>query len=125
MSTRQLSLGDFAAHCLEEIESIQSGETVLEIIGGGGKVIAVVNPAQQGPDAGSPADWPGAGDAAAQEFWQPLTATQQAARQKVPIVHQAEEFYGDGTAAEWEGFDEALEQWRSEKIPAGDLLHAD
>ena len=136
MSTRQLSIGDFAAHCLEEIQAVQSGDTVLEILSSGGKVIAVLNPAPQAPDGGTLADWMGAGaglqsadlsstdaptfadadDAAAQDFWHPLTAQQQAALQHAPAVTSPESLLGDGTEDEWQGFDEALESWRSEQV---------
>lgn len=145
MSTRQLTLGNFAAHCLDEIKSVQSGDTIIEILSSG-KVVAVLSPPPPEEPAVTMADWMGSGagymtygpgydpdaptfidadDAAAQDFWHPLSARQQAELQKVPIIRNAEEFYGDGTASEWEGFDEALEQWRSEKIPAGGHLHAD
>ena len=32
MSTRQLNLIDFAAHCLEEIQTVQDGDTVIELL---------------------------------------------------------------------------------------------
>jgi len=136
MSTRQLTLGNFAAHCLDEIKSVQDGDTVIEILSSSGKVVAVLSPPPPKEPAGTLADWTGSGagtmsygpgykpDAAtfmdvddAQDFWNDLSAQQYAALQRVPIIQRAEDLYGDGTAEEWEGFDEALEQWRSEKIP--------
>lgn len=147
MSTRQLSIGDFAAHCLEEIKSIQSGDTVLEIVSSGGKVIAILNPAPQEQDEGTLADWMGSGaglvsgdlscldkptfmdadDAAAQDFWHPLSAQQQAELQNTPVITSPESLLGDGTEDEWKGFDEALESWRSEQVSplsAADFPHA-
>ena len=146
MSTRQLTLGNFAAHCLDEIKAVQGGDTVIEILSANGKVVAVLSPPPPEEPAGTLADWMGSGagymtygpgydpdepsfmdadEATAQNFWHPLSALQQAELQKVPIIRSVEEFYGDGTAAEWEGFDEALEQWRLEKTPIGGHLHAD
>lgn len=127
MSTRQLSIGDFAAHCLEEIQAVQSGDTVLEILSSGGQVIAVLNPAPHEPDGGRLVEWmnsraggtvaPGpADDAAAQDFWHPLTARQQAELQHAAAVTAPESLLGDGTEEEWQGFDEALESWRSEQV---------
>ena len=140
MSTRQLSIGDFAAHCLEEIQAIQSGDPVLEILSSGGKVIAVLNPAPQEQNGGTLADWMGMGaglvssglnlaDATTdQAFWQPVSARQQAVQQNTPAVTSPEALLGDGTEEEWQGFDEALERWRSEQVipplSAADLPHA-
>ena len=56
MSTRQLTLGNFAAHCLDEIKSVQDGETVIEILGSGGKVIAVLSPPPPEQPAGTLGD---------------------------------------------------------------------
>lgn len=61
MSTRQLTLGNFAAHCLDEIKSVQDGETVIEILGSGGKVIAVLSPPPPEEPAGTLGDWMGSG----------------------------------------------------------------
>lgn len=134
MSTRQLTLGNFAKHCLEEIEAVQKGDTVIEIVSRG-KVVAVLSPPPPEEPTGTLADWIGSGAAItgdcshsdqpcfmdvddAQDFWNDLTAEQYAALQRVPIIQRAVDLYGDGTVEEWEGFDEALEQWRSEKIPS-------
>jgi hypothetical protein len=133
MSIRQLNLGDFAEHCLDEIKAVQQGGTVVEILSSG-KVVAVLSPPPAEEPEGTLADWIGSGAAItgdysnldqpcfmdvddAQDFWNELSAQQYAALQRVPIIQRAEDLYGDGTAEEWEGFDEALEQWRSEKIP--------
>jgi hypothetical protein len=144
MRVRQLSIADFAAHCLEEIKAIQSGDTVLEILGNGGKVLAVLNPAPQQQYEGTLGEWVGsgsglvsgdlncldeptfvdAGEAAARDFWKPSTALEQAALQKVPIVQTLEDFNGDGIAEEWEGFDDALKEWRAEPISSEGTGHA-
>ena len=146
MSTRQLSIGDFAAHCLEEIQAIQSGDTVLEILSSGGKVIAVLNPAPQEQNGRTLEDWMGSGaglvsgglssliqptfaDATTdQAFWQPVSARQQSVQQNTPAVTSPEALLGDGTEEEWQGFDEDLERWRSEQVipplSAADLPHA-
>lgn len=118
MSTRQLSIGDFAAHCLEEIKAIQSGDTVLEILSAG-KIVAIVNPA---PQSGKLTQQ------ASADFWQPMTAQDYARQQGIPPVTRVEDILGPGNAADWEGFDEALETWRaeplSEPLRAADTSHA-
>jgi hypothetical protein len=143
MSTRQLTLGNFAAHCLDEIKAVQNGDTVIEILSSSGKVVAVLSPPELEEPAGTLADWMGSGAGTmsygpgydpeaptfmdaddAQGFWNDLSAQQCAALQRVPITRRAEDFFGDGKAEEWEGFDEALEQWRSETIPSGGQSHA-
>ena len=60
MSTRQLTLGNFAAHCLDEIKSVQDGDTVIEILSSG-KVVAVLSPPPPEEPAGTLADWMGSG----------------------------------------------------------------
>ena len=60
MSTRQLTLGNFAAHCLDEIQTVQQGDTVIEILSDG-KVVAVVSPPLAVEAAGSLAEWMGSG----------------------------------------------------------------
>ena len=60
MSTRQLNLSDFAAHCLEEIQTVQDGDTVIELLSSG-KVVAVLSPPPQEEQAGTLADWMGRG----------------------------------------------------------------
>ena len=60
MSTRQLTLGNFAAHCLDEIKSVQAGDTVIEILSSG-KVVAVLSPPPPEEPAGTLADWMGSG----------------------------------------------------------------
>ena len=114
MSTRQLSISDFAAHCVEEIKAIQSGDTVLEITSAG-KIVAVVNPA------------PPNGTWAADGFWQNMTAQEHARQQGILPATRVEDLLGPGDAADWEGFDEALERWRAEPLPAplpDDTSHA-
>ncbi len=60
MSTKQLTLGNFAAHCLEEIEAIQKGDTIVEILNSG-KVVAVLSPPPPEGPHGTLADWMGSG----------------------------------------------------------------
>ncbi len=60
MSIRQLTLGNFAAHCLDEIESIQQGDTAIEILDDG-KVVAVLSPPPAEEPSGTLADWIGSG----------------------------------------------------------------
>ena len=61
MSTRQLTLGNFAAHCLDEIKAVQNGDTVIEILSSSGKVVAVLSPPEIEEPAGTLADWMGSG----------------------------------------------------------------
>lgn len=61
MSSRQLTLGNFAAHCLDEIKAVQEGDTVIEILSSGGKVVAVLSPPPPEDPAGTLADWMGSG----------------------------------------------------------------
>ena len=60
MSTRQLNLGDFAARCLEEIQTVQDGTSTIEILSSG-KVVAVLIPPPPDEQAGTLADWMGSG----------------------------------------------------------------
>ena len=61
MSTRQLSIGDFAAHCFEELSSIEKGTAVVELMRDG-KVVAFLCPATQPKGStGTLADWVGTG----------------------------------------------------------------
>lgn len=61
MSTRQLSISDFAAHCADELASVESGSSVVELTRAG-KVVAVIYPAPQPiGHAGTLADWVGTG----------------------------------------------------------------
>ena len=117
MNTRQLSIGDFASHCQEEISAIQSGDTVIQILSAG-KIVAVVNPA---PQSGTQAPQGLAG------LGQPMTAQDHARQQGIHPVTRVEDYLGPGDAADWEGFDEALESWRAEALPAplpDDTSHA-
>lgn len=140
MGTRQIDLVDFAAHCLDEMLAIRRDDTVLEVLGDGGEILAVINPPPAGAE-GTLGDWMGSGAAItgdlsdidqpafmdvddAQDFWNDLSAERYAELQRVPVTRRPEDFFGDGSGEEWEGFDEALEQWRSEKIPTGEQPHA-
>ena len=60
MTTKQLSISEFKAHCTEEIRALEKGGTIIELTRHGKKV-AVVQPA---PTAVSPTDlkgWIGSG----------------------------------------------------------------
>jgi hypothetical protein len=48
------------------------------------------------------------------DFWENLTAEEYARRQGVTPVTDVSQLYGNFDPGDWEGFDEALEQWRSE-----------
>jgi hypothetical protein len=61
MSTRQLSISDFAAHCFDELSSIEKSSTVVELVRDG-KIVAFVCPAAQpNGSTGTLADWMGTG----------------------------------------------------------------
>ncbi|MES2709811.1 MAG: hypothetical protein V4726_24650 [Verrucomicrobiota bacterium] len=60
MSIRQISVSDFAAHCVEEINAIQNGATVLELLSGG-RVVAVLSPSAHGEPVVPLSDWMGGG----------------------------------------------------------------
>ncbi len=47
-------------------------------------------------------------------FWENLPAAELARRQGAKPADRVEDLYGDGDPADWEGFEEAVEQWRSE-----------
>ncbi|MEW6158213.1 MAG: hypothetical protein AB1813_12315 [Verrucomicrobiota bacterium] len=47
-------------------------------------------------------------------FWENLSAAELARRQGVKSVEKVEDLYGGGDPADWEGFEDAVEQWRSE-----------
>ena len=46
-------------------------------------------------------------------FWDNLSAEELTRRKGVKPVERIEDLYGNGDPADWEGFDGALEQWRS------------
>jgi hypothetical protein len=46
-------------------------------------------------------------------FWENLSAEQYAERQGGRPIEQTESLCGGGQADDWEGFDEALEDWRT------------
>jgi hypothetical protein len=60
MSTRQLTLKDFAEHCLDEIKTVQEGDTILEILSSG-QVVAVVSPPPLDDEKGDLSGWIGRG----------------------------------------------------------------
>ena len=60
MSTRQLTISDFAAHCVDEIRAVENGDTVVELIRDG-KIIAIINPVAPGPTTGTFGDCIGSG----------------------------------------------------------------
>lgn len=47
-------------------------------------------------------------------FWDNLSAEELARRQGVSVVREVSALYGEGDPVDWEGFDEALERWRTE-----------
>jgi hypothetical protein len=47
-------------------------------------------------------------------FYDNLSAEELARRQGVKPVEDISKLYGNGDPADWEGFDEALEQWRAQ-----------
>ncbi len=47
-------------------------------------------------------------------FFDNLSAAELAGRQGVKPVARVEDLYGHGDPSDWEGFDEALAQWRAE-----------
>jgi len=48
------------------------------------------------------------------DFWENLTAEEYARRQGVSPVTDVSQLYGNFDPEDWDGFDEALEQWRSD-----------
>lgn len=60
MSIRQLTISDFAAHCVDEIRAVENGGTVVELIRDG-KIIAIINPVAPGPTTGTFGDCIGTG----------------------------------------------------------------
>lgn len=60
MTTKQLSISEFKAHCTEEIRSVEKGGTIIELTRHGKKVAVVrtIDPTDQSPDLGS---WMGSG----------------------------------------------------------------
>ncbi len=61
MDTRQLNIADFAAHCADELSSIEKSATVVELMRDG-KVIAFVCPAAKPKGGtGTLSDWMGTG----------------------------------------------------------------
>jgi hypothetical protein len=46
-------------------------------------------------------------------FYDNLSAEELARRQGINPAESVEQLYGTGDPADWEGFDEALEEWRS------------
>ncbi len=59
MSTRQISLSQFAGHCVEELATAQRQHTILEIMGAEGP-LALVSPLPA-QTTGTIADWIGTG----------------------------------------------------------------
>lgn len=129
MTVRQISISELKAHCTEQIRAVERDGVVLHVTRHG-KHVATIRPggAEAFALAGSgreavtmlrddpvTATAPAWQDKA-QDVWTPLTAEQHAKRQGVRRVANWEDILGDGTEEEWEGFDEALEQWRQELV---------
>ena len=53
-------------------------------------------------------------------FFDNLSAAELARRQGVKPAARVEDLYGHGDPADWEGFDEALAQWRAARAGAFD-----
>jgi prevent-host-death family protein len=60
MTTRQISISDFKAHCTEEIRQVEKGELVLELTRHG-KTVALVQSPTAAPSAPTLEDWVGSG----------------------------------------------------------------
>jgi prevent-host-death family protein len=60
MTTRQISISEFKAHCTEEIRQVEKGELVLELTRHG-KTVAIVQSPIAAPSAASLKDWVGSG----------------------------------------------------------------
>jgi prevent-host-death family protein len=60
MTTKQLSISEFKAHCTEEIREVEKGDTIIELTRHGKKVAVVrtIDATDQSPDLG---DWMGSG----------------------------------------------------------------
>jgi prevent-host-death family protein len=60
MTTKQISVSEFKAHCTEEIRAVEKGDVVIELTRHGKKVAVVKSPdaATSAPDLGS---WIGSG----------------------------------------------------------------
>ena len=50
-------------------------------------------------------------------FWENLSAEEYARRQGVQPMTNIALLYGGGKPEDWQGFDEALESWRTEQAP--------
>ena len=133
MNVRQISISEFKARCTEEIREVEKGNVILQITRHG-KPVAIVEPSKA-QNAAPLAEWLGSGRGSVallrdealtsptmawyedvEDVWTPLTADQHAARQDIRPAMSWEQFMGDGTQEEWEGFDEALEEWRKEPV---------
>ncbi len=60
MTTRQISISEFKAHCTEEIRQVEKGELVLELTRHG-KTVAVVQSPAASTTAPTLEDWVGSG----------------------------------------------------------------
>jgi len=60
MSTRQISISEFKAHCTEKIREVEKGDLVLELTRHG-KTVAVVQSPSAAPSAPTLEDWVGSG----------------------------------------------------------------
>jgi prevent-host-death family protein len=61
MTTRQISISEFKAHCTEEIRQVEKGEVTLKLTRHG-KTVAVVQPPQTLAPSASLKDWIGSGE---------------------------------------------------------------
>jgi len=60
MTTRQISISEFKAHCTEEIRQVEKGEMALKLTRHG-KTVAVVLPPQTLAPSSTLKDWIGSG----------------------------------------------------------------
>jgi prevent-host-death family protein len=60
MTTRQISISEFKAHCTEEIRKVEKGELVLELTRHG-KTVAVVQSPHAAPSSPTLENWVGSG----------------------------------------------------------------
>ena len=129
MTVRQISITELKDRCTEEIRAVERdgvvlhvtrhGKHVATIRPGGAEAFALAGSGRDGftmvrdePVTATPPAW----KEMAQDVWIPLTAEQHIARQGVPRVTDPNSLLGDGTAEDWEGFDEELLRWRQQDM---------
>lgn len=133
VNVRQISISEFKTHCTELLREVERGGLVLKITRHG-KVIASAEPHRVSysesdrsvsNDISSVMEEVLAGPASDRietrsDVWSAFTAPQLARRQHVAPAADWEALLGDGSAGDWEGFEEALARWREEEIRTDD-----